>query len=62
MNNKYLLDSNICIYLLRNRLEVKAHIQQVGWENCCISEITVTENVKHLARIPNIRIENWIKP
>ncbi|MCY6309735.1 type II toxin-antitoxin system VapC family toxin [Bacteroides faecis] len=23
--------------------------------------IMVTENVKHLARIPNINIENWIK-
>ncbi|WP_277234501.1 type II toxin-antitoxin system VapC family toxin [Phocaeicola salanitronis] len=129
---KYLLDSNICIHLLRGRKEVYEHLKQVGWTNCCISEITViellygaecsnaveenkqevlslcadlevvpisdcimdfvrlkailrkqgaliddfdlligataitggfimvTENTRHLARIPDIRLENWI--
>ena len=40
---KYLLDSNICIHLLRGRKEVYEHLSQVGWKNCCISEITVIE-------------------
>lgn len=42
-NKKYLLDSNICIHLLRNREEVIEGIRRIGWENCCISEMTVVE-------------------
>lgn len=42
-NRKYLLDSNICIHLLRNREDVVSQIQRVGWMNCCISELTVAE-------------------
>ena len=40
---KYLLDSNICIHLLRNRTEVVEAVKRVGWKCCCISEITVVE-------------------
>lgn len=40
---KYLLDSNICIHLLRRNAEVISKIRQAGWENCCISEMTVVE-------------------
>lgn len=43
MKKKYLLDSNICIHLLRNRKEIVDAIAQVGWEMCCISELTVVE-------------------
>lgn len=43
MANRYLLDSNICIHLLRNRPEVVYNIQRVGWANCYISEMTVVE-------------------
>lgn len=39
----YLLDSNICVHLLRQRAEVINKIKQVRWENCCISEMTVVE-------------------
>ena len=130
---RYLLDTNICIYLFKKRHHILERMNQVGWENCYISEITlaelyygasnsgqkemkmkeihlleeyltilpirptiekygdyksvlrkqglliddfdlligctavhnklimVTENVKHLSRIPNISIENWIQ-
>lgn len=130
---RYLLDTNICIYLFKKRHHNLERMNQVGWENCYISEITlaelyygasnsgqkemkmkeihlleeyltilpirptiekygdyksllkkqglliddfdlligctavhnklimVTENVKHLSRIPNILIENWIQ-
>ena len=130
---KYLLDTNICIYFLKNQYGVTEHIKAVGNNNCFISDITlaelyfgasnsghkeqkmrgvkaiekyftvisiqkalecfgdckaalkkqgqliddfdlligstavscdmimVTENVKHLARIPNIRTENWVE-
>ena len=40
---KYLLDTNICIFLLRGKYDVDKKIDSVGLENCCISEITVAE-------------------
>lgn len=43
MGQKYILDSNICIHLLRNRTEVVQAVERVGWESCCISELTVVE-------------------
>lgn len=39
----YLLDTNVCVYFLRGRFGVAQHIADAGWENCCISEITVAE-------------------
>lgn len=39
----YLLDTNICIHLFRGQFSVADRIQQQGWENCCISEITKAE-------------------
>lgn len=39
----YLLDSNICIHLLRRRAEVINKVIEVKWSNCCISEMTVVE-------------------
>ncbi len=133
MATKYLLDTNICVFCLRNQYDITRKIEKVGIENCYLSEITVaelyygaeyssrrektmkqteefislfnvvpmstslhsfgklkntlatqgliienfdlmigscaiannmvlvTDNIKHLARIPNIRIENWIQ-
>ncbi len=43
MSRRYLLDSNICIHLLRGNVSVRDAIQRVGWRNCCISELTVVE-------------------
>lgn len=43
MNNKYLLDSNICIYILRNKKNMRERLKKVGWSNCYISEMTVAE-------------------
>ena len=40
---KYLLDNNICIYFLKGLYELHNKIEQVGIENCFISEITVAE-------------------
>lgn len=39
----YLLDTNICIFFLRGRYDIDQQIDKVGWENCCISEITELE-------------------
>lgn len=40
---KYLLDTNICVYFLRGRYGIAQRIAEIGWENCCISEITIAE-------------------
>ena len=40
---KYLLDTNICVYLLRGKYRVDTFIDRVGLCNCYISEITVAE-------------------
>lgn len=39
----YLLDTNICILLLRNRELVRERLRAVGPASCFISEITVAE-------------------
>ena len=41
--DKYLLDTCICIHFLQKRKEVIEHIRTVGWENCCIAEVTIGE-------------------
>lgn len=42
---KYLLDTNICIYFFRGKYDIKDRINEVGIENCTISEITIAELV-----------------
>ena len=40
---KYLLDTNICVFFLRGKLNLDDFIKQKGRQNCFISEITVVE-------------------
>ena len=40
---KYLLDTNICIFFLRGRFNLKDKIEKIGFNNCFISEITLAE-------------------
>lgn len=40
---KYLLDTNICIFLLKKQFDVARQIEKVGDENCFISDITLAE-------------------
>ena len=40
---KYLLDTNICAYFLNGKFNLEAKIDQVGFENCVVSEITIAE-------------------
>lgn len=40
---RYLLDTSICIFFLRGKLNLDKTIKEVGLENCYISEITVAE-------------------
>ena len=58
----YLLDTNICIFLLRGKYDVDKKIDSVGFENCAISEITVAE-LKYgatLGKKMNIKSRNQI--
>ena len=40
---QYILDTCICAYWLRDKMNVREHINAVGFDNCCISELTVAE-------------------
>ncbi|MEM6317614.1 MAG: type II toxin-antitoxin system VapC family toxin [Bacteroidota bacterium] len=41
--NQYLLDTDICIHLLKGKYNLKKKVEEVGIENCFISEITIAE-------------------
>lgn len=41
--NRYLLDTNICIYFMKGLYNLDTKIKEVGLENCFISEITLAE-------------------
>jgi len=43
MKDKYLLDTNVCIFFMRGKYGVAQRISKIGRKNCCISEITVAE-------------------
>ena len=94
MEANYLLDTNICISILKNKFDTRRRVAKVGLDHCFISEITlaelyygasksgdkasriddfdlligatavkhnyimVTDNIKHLGRIPDIQITN----
>ena len=40
---QYLLDTNVCILLLRGNLLVRNFLERAGAENCFLSEITIAE-------------------
>lgn len=40
---KYLLDTNICIFLMRGKFDMYRKIALAGIDNCYLSEITVAE-------------------
>lgn len=40
---QYLLDTNICIFFLRGKLNLDEIIREKGIENCFISELTIFE-------------------
>ena len=42
---KYLLDTNICIHFFRGKYDLIDKLNEIGIENCAISEITLAELV-----------------
>ena len=41
----YLLDTNICIHFFRGKFNLLTKIEEVGIDNCAISEVTLAELV-----------------
>ena len=41
--NKYLLDTNIVIFLFKNKYQIQEKMSFVGLQNCFVSEITLAE-------------------
>lgn len=41
--NKYLLDTNICVFYFRENKNIRVKIEEIGIENCYVSEITIAE-------------------
>ena len=39
----YLLDTNICIAILKNKFNVRKRVESVGFSNCFVSEISLAE-------------------
>ena len=48
--SQYLLDTNICIHWSKNEFGVREKVQQVGVENCFLSELTIAELVYGIAK------------
>jgi len=42
---KYLLDTNICIYFFKGKYNLDRRVNEIGIQNCAISEITYAELV-----------------
>lgn len=52
---KYLLDTDICIFLLKGKFDLKKKVVEVGIESCFISEITIAELAYGAYRSANYR-------
>ena len=69
---QYLLDTNICIYLFKGKYNIDKKIEEIGLQNCAISEITYAELIygavkseypkKNLAVIENFTNQIVILP
>jgi len=40
---KFLLDTNICVFFLKGKFNLNEQLKKDGLQNCCISEITLAE-------------------
>ncbi len=55
---KYLLDTNICVYYIKEKYNLRQKIEEVGIENCYISIITVAEMQYGISNSSQINKEN----
>ena len=40
---QYLLDTCICVFLFRNKFGIENRLEEIGPEQCYISEVTIAE-------------------
>ena len=77
----YLLDTNICIFAMRDKFGVNKRLESIDPQQCYVADVTVMELrfgayksekseenlrtvnnfLRHLSRIENLEIENWIQ-
>ena len=50
----YLLDTNICIYFFKGLYKLNDKLEQIGFDNCAISEITLAELIYGAEKSQNI--------
>jgi tRNA(fMet)-specific endonuclease VapC len=48
--SRYLLDTNICIHWSKDEFSLRQKVQQIGVENCFISELTLAELIYGIAK------------
>ncbi|WP_353570959.1 type II toxin-antitoxin system VapC family toxin [Candidatus Albibeggiatoa sp. nov. BB20] len=59
-----MLDTNICIFYIKNHSRIVDKVKQVGFDACCISEITLAEllfgaeNSQHISK-NHIAVQNF---
>ena len=41
--NSYLLDTCICVFLFRNKYNIEKRLNQIGYKDCYVSEVTLAE-------------------
>jgi tRNA(fMet)-specific endonuclease VapC len=68
---KYMLDTNICIAVMKGRSAVRAFLEQqgriIGANDLLIAAharylntVLITNNTREFERIPDLQIEDWI--
>ncbi len=57
----YLLDTNICIFAMRDKYGVNERLERISPQQCHIADVTVTDNISHLSQIKGLKVENWIQ-
>ncbi|MEJ7663965.1 MAG: hypothetical protein WKG07_32760 [Hymenobacter sp.] len=48
--SQYLLDINICIHWSKDKFGLRQKVQQIGVENCFLSELTIAELIYGIAK------------
>jgi len=67
----YLLDTNICIAIIKENPQAIQHFQH-KYQDCYLTSLVLAElykgvycstkinNTKHFINIPNLKLENWL--
>ena len=61
MMKKYLLDTNICISLIKHRYGIREKVLRIGVHHCAVSEITIAELFYGAAKSENLRHYDDVK-